>query len=94
MQAAKTDCISFQKKVLYKHQNICLGGFYEKKNPIFTLVFLAALAVFLFAAIKLGTLSFRYYKEDALDRLKLIRKKAFGDFSESLDFTEYIIITR
>lgn len=37
----------------------------RKKNPVFTLIFLAALAVFLFAAIKLGTLSFRYYKEDA-----------------------------
>ncbi len=37
----------------------------RKKNPVFILIFLAALAVFLFAAIKLGTFFFRYYKEDA-----------------------------
>lgn len=37
----------------------------RKKNPVFILLFFAALAVFLFAAINIGMLSFRYYKEDA-----------------------------
>lgn len=37
----------------------------RKKNPVLTLIFLAALAVFLFAAVKLSMIFLRYYKEDA-----------------------------
>lgn len=38
----------------------------KKKNPVFLVIFLAALAIFLFAAIKLGLVFFNYYKEDSV----------------------------
>ncbi len=40
----------------------------RKKNPVFILIFLAALAVFLFAATKLGSTFYRYYDEDSAYR--------------------------
>lgn len=47
----------------------------RKKNSVLRILLLAVLAVFLFAAGKLGTIFFRYYKEDAsYDKLEAFAK--------------------
>lgn len=40
----------------------------RKKNPVVTLIFLAALGIFLFAVVNLGVIFLRYYKEDSAYR--------------------------
>lgn len=50
----------------------------KKTNRIVLILFVAALAVFLFAAVKLGTIFFGYYKEDSAYK----ELEAFADFKE------------
>ena len=50
----------------------------KKTNRIVLILFVAALAVFLFAAVKLGTIFFGYYKEDSAYK----ELEAFADFEE------------